>query len=374
MAAWLGTRLHEVMRRVLGEVHLPRSVSLGELPVPEQSVMEAWRAYKLRWKRLRLLARAFRKRRQLRSVVDRTDRIQAGAILAFVTIRNESVRLPYFLAHHRKLGVDHFLVVDNDSDDGSRDLLAAQEDVSLWVTGHGYKQSRFGLDWLTGLQRRHGHGHWCLTLDADEILIYPYHEDRNLQALTAELDAQGLPSFGAMMLDMYPKGPLGAQHYETGQDPIEVLSWFDSGNHVVQVQPLMRNLWIQGGARARCFFASEPRRAPTLNKVPLVRWDRGYAYVNSTHALLPRKLNAVFDETGGERISGAVLHTKFLPIVVDKAVEEQQRQQHFANSALYDDYYRSLADSPDLWCAGSSRYTGWRQLESMGLISRGGWI
>ena len=336
--------------------------------------MAGWRALRLRWRRRQYLARAFRKRRQVRVVSDRTEAIKPGAILAFVTIRNEGVRLPYFLEHHRKLGVDHFLIVDNDSDDGSRDWLAGHSDVSLWVTGHGYKQSRFGLDWLTWLQRRHGHGHWCLTLDADEIMVYPYWESRDLRALTCRLEAEGLRAFGAMMLDMYPKGPLNAQHYAPGQNPIEVLPWFDGGNYSVQVQPRMRNLWIQGGARARAFFATEPRRAPTLNKVPLVLWDRGYAYVNSTHAILPCHLNAVFDETGGERISGILLHTKFLPVVVEKAREEQERQQHFANSSLYETYYDSLIGSPDLWCAQSHRYTGWRQLEALGLMSRGGWI
>ena len=108
--------------------------------------------------------------------------------------------------------------------------------------------------------------------------------------------------------------------------------------------------------------------------MPLVRWDRRFAYVNSTHAILPRRLNAVFDEAGGERISGVLLHTKFLPIIVEKSAEERQRQEHFANSALYDDYYRSLMESPDLWSPQSHRYTGWRQLEAMGLLSRGGWI
>ena len=353
---------------------LPLTVSLGELPAPTPSILDAWRAYRLRWKRRALLLRAFRKRRQVSVVVDRTGGIRPGAILAFVTVRNEGVRLPFFLDHHRKLGVDHFVIVDNDSDDGSRDMLVGQPDVSLWATGHGYKQSRFGLDWLTWLQRRHGVGHWCLTLDADEILVYPYHETRNLRALTGWLEERGLRSFGAMMLDLYPKGPLAAQHYAPGQDPVEVLPWFDSGNYTVQVQPKMRNLWIQGGARARAFFSSEPRRAPTLNKVPLVRWEKGFAYVNSTHAILPRRLNAVFDETGGERISGVLLHTKFLPLVVEKAAEEQQRQQHFANSSLYDDYYTRLIDSPDLWCGRSRHYTGWRQLEALGLMSRGGWI
>ncbi len=308
------------------------------------------------------------------AVQDRTAEIGARAILAFVTVRNEAVRLPYFLDHHRRLGVRHFLIVDNSSQDGSLEWLAAQPDVSLWVTSAGYKQSRFGLDWLTWLQRRHGHGHWCLTLDADEILVYPYWETRNLQALTGRLEAEGRLSFGAMMLDMYPKGPLAAQDYAPGQDPMEVLPWFDGGNYVVQVQPRLRNLWIQGGVRARKFFAKEPRRAPTLNKVPLVYWHRGYAYVNSTHAILPRKLNAVYDETGGEWLSGILLHTKFLPVVVEKSREERQRRQHFANSALYEDYYHGVIAGPDLWCAQSRRYTGWRQLEAMGLMSRGGWV
>ncbi|MBC7476657.1 MAG: glycosyltransferase family 2 protein, partial [Pseudorhodobacter sp.] len=168
--------------------------------------------------------------------------------------------------------------------------------------------------------------------------------------------------------------PLASQHYAPGQDPLEVLPWFDSGNYSVQVQPRMRNLWIQGGPRARTFFATEPRLAPTLNKVPLVFWHRSYAYVNSTHALLPRHLNEVYEINGPERLSGILLHTKFLPVIVKKSAEERERQQHFANSTLYDTYYLELIQNPDLWCVGSQRYTGWRQLEALGLMSRGGWI
>ena len=362
------------MRRILGPVTLPNAMSIGEVPAILPSVMEGLRAYRLRWKRRQLVLRAFRKRSQMQALRDRTKDIRPGTILAFATVRNEAVRLPHFLDHHRRLGVDHFLFVDNDSDDGSQTLLAAQPDVSVWVAKAGYKQSRFGLDWITWLQRKHGHGHWCLTLDADEILVYPYHETRNLRALTERLTLDGQRAFGAMMLDMYPKGSLTAQQYAPGQDPVEVLAWFDGGNYAVQVQPRMWNLWIQGGPRARSFFADQPRLAPTLNKVPLVFWHRSYAYVNSTHAMLPRRLNLIYDGDGGEQLSGILLHTKFLPVVVEKSVEEQARQQHFANSDLYDDYYRSLTRSPDLWCPASRRYTGWRQLEAMGLMSRGGWI
>ncbi|MEL6647161.1 MAG: glycosyltransferase family 2 protein [Pseudomonadota bacterium] len=334
----------------------------------------AWIRYRLRWKRRKLLYRALRKRRQLRVVSDKTSLIAKDHIVAAVTVRNEMLRLPYFLDHHRKLGVDHFLIVDNDSDDGTTDFLAEQPDVSLWSTSHSYRLSRFGLDWLTWLQGQYASGHWCLTLDADELLIYPHYETRPLPALIEWLERSGRQSFGALMLDMYPKGPLRDQSYAAGDDPTETLSWFDGGNYMIQKQERHQNLWIQGGVRARKFFADDPRRAPTMGKVPLVKWHWRYVYVNSSHAILPRELNMVYDEAGGEKTSGILLHTKFLNTVVEKSAEEKERREHFNNSELYEDYYDALIENPDLWCEYSTRLTGWRQLEAMGLMSRGNWI
>jgi glycosyltransferase involved in cell wall biosynthesis len=308
------------------------------------------------------------------SVVNRTAGIARQDILATMTVRNEMVRLPYFLDHHRRLGVGHFLIVDNASDDGTQDWLAAQPDVSLWSTPDSYRLSRFGVDWLTWLQHRFAHRHWCLTLDADELFIYPYWQTRDLHALTEWLDGQGQRSFAAMMLDMYPEGALSDAPYRAGQDPMDVLGWFDAGNYGITHQEPLGNLWIQGGVRARVFFADAPRRAPTLNKTPLVKWDRRYAYVNSTHQILPPSLNKTYGTCGEERTSGILLHTKFLHVVVDKSAEEKARREHFNNSALYEDYYNGLIANPRLWCAQSRRYVGWEQLEALGLMSRGGWI
>lgn len=347
---------------------------MGELESPLGGLTGALLALKLRLQRQRLLLRALRKRHQLQPVQDRTARIAAGDVLCFLCLRNEVPRLPHFLRHHRALGVRHFLVVDNASTDGSGALLADQPDVSLWQTGASYKASRFGMDWLTWLQLRHGHGHWCLTLDADELLVYPYWQSRPLPALTGWLEAQGRDSFGALTLDMYPAGPVSQGAVSPEDDPIRHLCWFDTGNYQVQVQPRMRNLSIQGGARARAFFADTPRRAPTLNKIPLVRWHRRHAYLNSTHALLPPRLNVVYDTEGGELTSGILLHTKFLPGITDRSAEEKARAEHFADAAQYAAYYDRLTADPVLHTPASTRYTGWRQLEALGLMSRGGWI
>ena len=335
--------------------------------------MGLWKSYKLRWRRKRWRARAFVKRRQLRAVADRTDRIRPGQILLFSTQRNEGVRLPFFLRYYRDLGVDHFLIVDNDSTDGSREMLAEQPDVSLWHTAASYRRAHYGVDWLNWLQGRYGHGHWCLVVDPDEFLLYPFCDTRPIRALTDWLDSSGVRSFSAMLLDMYPKGRIDAQHYQPGQDPLEIASWFDPGNYTIQKNPDLGNLWIQGGPRARMFFADQPRKAPALNKTPLVKWHRRYAYVSSTHMLLPRGLNLVYDEWGGEKASGILLHMKFLDTLGAKAQEEMARGEHYASSREYAAYARAMAETPELWCKWSEKYINWRQLEILGLMSKGNW-
>lgn len=335
--------------------------------------MGALGAYRLRLQRKRWKLRALRKRRELVEVTNRTSDIQSEDILCFSTIRNERKRLPYFLNYYRRLGIGHFFIVDNGSDDGSREYLADQPDVSVWSTTKSYKRARFGVDWTNWLQRRYGHGRWTLVVDVDEFLVYPFCDTRSLSALTDWLDASSIRSFGTMLVDMYPRGSIDAKPYREGQDPFEILNWFDAGNYMISRNHRYQNLWIQGGARARMFFADNPSRAPALNKIPLVKWDRKYTYISSTHTLLPRGLNLVYDEWGGEKASGCLLHAKFLDSFSEKSLEELQRRQHFANSHEYRAYRDRLGDGSEIWCKWSEKYINWRQLEILGMMSKGNW-
>lgn len=330
-----------------------------------------WKLYRLRWKRRKFLVRSLRKRSELVSLHDRTTGIKRSDILLFATVRNEAERLPYFLDYYRRLGVGHFLFVDNLSTDGTGGLLRRQDDVSLWSTYESYRLSRFGVDWLTALQFRYGGGHWCLTVDADELLVYPDCETRGLSELTAELERAGQTALGAVMLDMFPRGPIREVFYQSGEDPIESLPWFDATGYRTQFHQTYENEWIQGGVRGRYFFASDPARAPTLNKFPLVKWNRRYAYVNSTHQILPVKLHKFLDLDTQKYVTGALLHTKFLPSIMEKSLEELDRKQHFQNSDLYQNYHQTLAKGPDLWIETAQKYTNSHLLVELELISKG---
>ena len=335
--------------------------------------MGVWTSYRLRLKRKRYKVRARRKGRELKALADRTAQIKDGDVLLFCTFRNEDVRLPYFLRYYRDLGVDHFIFVDNASDDNGAEYLAGQSDVSIWTTTSSYSRARFGIDWLTYLQMKFADGHWILTVDVDEFFIFPFCDTRPVKALTDWLDSSNIRSFGAIMLDMYPRGKVTDVAYQRDMNPLDIAPWFDAGNYTISRNPRLRNLWIQGGPRARVFFRDKPKEAPALNKVPLVKWSKQYTYVSSTHMLLPRGLNLVYDDAGGEKASGVLLHMKFLDTFGAKAREELSRAEHYGQSAEYQAYVQGLENSPDLWCKWSEKYINWRQLEILGIMSKGNW-
>lgn len=336
--------------------------------------MKPWQNYKLRLQRKRWLARAFRKRRELTCLQNRLGTAAPNSVLLFSAVRNEYARLPYFLSYYRKMGVSHFVFVDNDSTDGTTAYLRNQPDTSVWHTSASYRRARFGMDWINWLLTRYGTGHWTLTVDADEFLIFPHCDARPISALTDWLDSSARRSYGALLLDMYPQSPVTETRYTSGQNPLDVAEWFDRGNYYIQRNKKYHNLWISGGPRLRKFFANTPEHAPALNKIPLVKWTRGYAYVSSTHTLLPRGLNTVYDDRGGEQACGALLHFKFLENAMEHARHEAQREEHYARAREYKAYAKHLTDGASLWTPESTRYQGWRQLEDLGLVSSGGWL
>jgi hypothetical protein len=311
--------------------------------------------------------------KNLRCIKDETGRIRKSDILAVIVLRNEAHRIAYFLRYYRKLGVDHFLFIDNGSTDGLKEILSHESDCSVWYTEDSYKASKFGIYWANHVLRQYGVGHWCLMLDPDEFLVYPYMDHRSLRELTEFLDQEGKESFFTVMLDMYGRGTVAEATCLSGQDPLEVCSWFDQTGYYQEYQPDNWDWWIRGGVRRRVFCKDKPWEAPALNKTVLVKWRYHFSFTSSAHVLWPRRLNRIHFKHGLAP-TGCLLHFKFLSVFKEKVEEEMQRKEHYSNSLEYSRYQNELSKGLSLWHQGSVQFKGWQQCVNLGLMNLGRWF
>ena len=283
-----------------------------------------------------------------------------GEIRLFTRLRNEALRLPWFLDFYRAQGVSRFVVVDNGSDDGSRELLLAQPDVHLYLTTDSYAVYGGGMRWLNELLERHGCGAWCLTVDVDELLAYPHAEHLDLRGLIAHLDRQGAEALQGFMLDLYGEDSLQRLAYAPGDNPLRTCRCFDRSGYVERDHPDFPFRTVTGGLVARYFYAGL-QDGVYLHKVPLVRWQPGLRYTSSTHTLFPVPL---------AEESCVLLHLKYMADFVDRARIEAERKQYWQGAKRYAVFHRSIAGGSegDFRCALTERLTSTRQLVELGLL------
>jgi len=295
-------------------------------------------------------------------------------IYAFAKCRNERLRLPAFLDHYRRLGVARFFVADNSSTDGSFEYLAAQRDVQVRSESGSFRASRSGTDWLNAMLGEFGVGHWCVTVDIDELLCYPGYEDATLPVLTEYFDSHRYEAMRCLLLDLYPGGQLQQCAYTEGANVIGAAPFFDPGPYSMSPVDRCPGVLIRGGVRERVFYpefrssglgalatrALRRSPPPCLTKVPLVRWDRTSKYLDCNHWVSPR---AVAPETG------VLLHFKFLQDFHERALEEAARGEYYDEATEYRRYADILRATPELslMCSDSVRYEGSAQLVALGL-------
>jgi hypothetical protein len=281
-------------------------------------------------------------------------------VLCFACVRNEELRLPYFLEYHRRLGVDRFFFIDNASEDRTRSYLLLQKDVHVFLTEESYASSNCGVAWLNCLLARYGPGHWTLTLDADELLIYPRCEVLDLRQLVRFLDNAGTQGLVTFLLDMYSDQTIRETAYQPGAPFLDACPWFDPDTYHERDSG---GIPVRGGPRHRLFWAGHDRKkpSPVLKKTPLVKWANGMMYEASTHTIRDLRLSS---------LTGALLHFKFFSSFYDQVREEVARKEHWDGAAQYESYLDVLIKNPNLtaFFDGSKRYNDSAQLVRLGLM------
>jgi glycosyltransferase involved in cell wall biosynthesis/Tfp pilus assembly protein PilF len=302
---------------------------------------------------------------ELRRADARDIAIAPDAILCCVTVRNERARLPGFLAHYRRLGVDRFLFVDNGSDDGTADWLLGQPDVHLWRSTLSFTLANFGSAWFELLLRRYGVDRWCLTVDADELIVYEDHETRSLHALCRELDEDGLQAASGILLDLYSDRPVRDTTLDDATDWIERCPWFDREffhRRHERAGPYRNQLVTFGGVRQRVFPAEHDY---LLSKVPLLRYRPDVVLQSGQHLTSIPSERIAHEEV-------CVLHFKFFASFLPYARSEAERAVHAMDGEQYKAYAAGLGRDEALTLHDrelSVRYEGVAQLRALGVMA-----
>ncbi|MES2915788.1 MAG: glycosyltransferase family 2 protein [Pseudomonadota bacterium] len=272
----------------------------------------------------------------------------SGPVVVFAVVFNGIDYLQPFLDHYRALGVESFVIVDNASTDGTREMLAAAEDVVLYDQPGSFRASAHGVAWINPLIQTHAQGRWALFVDIDEHLVFPgMDRGRKLSDLVAYAEAQGTGCFPSYMLDLFAS-PGSAREGFAGH------RYFDR-EYVTFPSVLPPYRMVQGGVRGRL-----TGRQFLITKSPLVRVDPEVTFLenNHLHTHLPPC-----------DVTTALLHYKFVGDAQARFVEAVERGEHFLGGRFYRDMLARLKGRGirrGLW---TRTYRGDAQLVRMGLLA-----
>jgi hypothetical protein len=145
-----------------------------------------------------------------------------------------------------------------------------------------------------------------VCVDADELLVYPHCETVRLPEFCAYLERSNRDAVAGLMLDMYGSGPIAKSKYCEGQPFLNSSSYFDPDlgwtNPVPESFPPKQ---MFGGVRERVFWTGKYKNTlpPCINKVPVVRWQRGIEFKVAQHFISKVRLS---------ELQVTLLHFKFL--------------------------------------------------------------
>jgi len=259
-------------------------------------------------------------------------------IRAFLITWNDSLRLESALKHYRQLGVHRFFVADCGSTDGTLDRLSGAPDVHVFeATGDD------SLIWLNTLLNTYGAGHWTLTLDTSEMLIYPHYEELELPLFCRYLNHLGAQALPCVALDMYAASPLADAVHRPGSPLVGTCSYFDAAPYQMVRTDVCPYFEIHGGLRQRLAGVAASGPPSVLSRVPLVRWQSGMQYLRGTANISPVVTASIM---------GALLRFDFLS-------DHRER----ANSEF------AIDDSTNLYGAASAKFENSAQLVKLGLMT-----
>lgn len=324
-----------------------------------------WRAspmrhLRLRWRHVQLSVPNRKHKAHLIATSGSFAALRPDDLPLVCVVRNAAPYMRSFLRYYRKMGVTRFIVVDDQSDDGTTEILSSAPDVDLFSSNVRYAQADRGRAWRDALFNLYGRGRWYLSVDADEFFVFPRMEQRDIHSFIEELEQNGIRRCLAPMIDMYPGGLLrdGVFVDDGTKYPFEVSSHFDGNGYTAK--PEKFGVAVRGGPRLRLFG-----RSMRLSKFPLMWVDKKTDYRRgSIHGPGPCFRNFL-------PATGALLHYRFSSLSVGEFKRIASEKSHAGGA----EHYRAIvenerfSDDLSLVYEGSVHYTGPASLVERGFMA-----
>jgi len=201
-------------------------------------------------------------------------------ILFVTAMRNEAIHLTEWIAHHRAIGVSHFLIYTNDCDDGTNEILdryAAEGIVTRVDTPKGEKTVQWRALKAASAHPKYKAADWAAFVDSDEFMA-PMAPARGLEDILGRLDGidgVALPwrLFGNSAIEHWDGGLTSARFVNAAPTDIALpAAWFCKsiirprafgrlGVHRPQNLKDGQPVWINGaGQRLPEAFGANPKR------------------------------------------------------------------------------------------------------------------
>ena len=199
-------------------------------------------------------------------------------------IWNEMLLLPFFIQYYKKLGVTHFIFIDNDSNDGTIEYLKSQSNINfeIYSCSDSYAEANYGITWVNEILNLKMHNMWCLVVDIDELLILP-SGIVDLREWISQLEIHNTNVTQTCLIDFYPK-QFDQSIYLSGTPFFEHSCYFhkfDKNNIYTKIAP-DNSREIKGGLR---HFILSGDKKPNSNSVCLTKKSLFKYDFYSTHNL-----------------------------------------------------------------------------------------
>ena len=286
-------------------------------------------------------------------------------ITVICVIWNELLLLPFFIEYYKKLGVTHFIFIDNNSQDGTIEYLKRQHDINLeiYYCKDSYSEANYGITWVNEVLNLHMRNMWCLVVDIDELLILP-NIVVGLQDWVLQMEAQNTNVAQTCLIDFYPK-QFDRDVYLSGESFFDHSCYFhkfDNNTIYTKIAP-DNSREIKGGLR---HVILNGKKKPNSNSVCLTKKSLFKYNFYATHNLSvgmhwllpndftcwwpPEKAYSNWQETNKHlRINQqplVIAHFKYLKPNIKQVFQQRvDRNQDWNNSSEYKIYLSHLTTS-----------------------------